>query len=302
MAPLKVQRVYASGWSFTGSFLRTFINEGFHDRLRDAKGRPLINGYLIGISSSSFRSGYVPINSHTPNLEPADLRRRNRAIDAPVIELMSENEAITNHEPQTPDGDAPGHSHRLYEVPGLTHGSGGRPGTNVIQLQRATRSAVAPPRPADTCPFASTDVDMSHFGQAALANLDRWVRAGTPPPRAPRLRLDAEFHQLRDADGNALGGLRPAQLDVPLALYGEPPGGACAPRQGLGSPVIQMRRVPLPAARLQQLYPGGASDYLARFDARVDALAGARFLLPADAAAEKAQARRAAKEAFGPPL
>ena len=123
--PLKAERVYASGWSFTGSFLRTFINGGFHDRARDARGRPLIDGYLIGISSSSFRSGYVPINAHTPNLEPEDPRRQNRAIGAPVIQLMSENEAITNREPQTPER-RPRPPHRLLrEVPGLTHGSGG---------------------------------------------------------------------------------------------------------------------------------------------------------------------------------
>ena len=302
LGPLTAERVYASGWSFTGSFLRTFINEGFHDRLRDARGRPLIDGYLIGISSSSFRSGYVPINAYTPNLEPDDPRRQNRAIDAPVIQLMSENEAITNREPQTPDSDGPGRRTRLYEVPGLTHGSGGRTQTDVTGQQRARRTGGPPPAPpTSACPFPITDVDMSHFGQASLANLDRWVRTGAPPPRAPRMRVDAAFAQVRDAQGNTLGGLRPAQLAVPLARYGEPADGACAPRAGLGSPAIQMRRIPLSAEALRALYPGGAADYLAKFDAHLEAMVREGWLLAADAAREKAQARTAARTAFGGP-
>lgn len=297
---LKVERVYAQGWSFTGSFLRTFVNEGFHDRLRDARGRPLIDGYLMGISSSSFRSGYTPINSRAPVVTDADPRRRNRAIDVPVIELMSENEAITNRAPQTTDSDG-ARRHRLYEAPGLTHGSGGRSKTNVVELQRARRSGASPaPPPADaTCPFPNTDIEMSHFAHTALANLDRWTRDGTPPPRAERLKVDAQFRQVRDAAGNALGGVRAAQLDVPLARYGEAPDGLCAPRRGIGSPVIPMRRIPLSAERLRQLYPGGRADYLRRFDARVAAMVAERWLTADDAAIQKREARAAADAAFG---
>jgi hypothetical protein len=92
--------------------------------------------------------------------------------------------------------------------------------------------------------------------------------------------------------------VRPAQLDVPLARYGDPPDGVCAPRQGLGSPSLQMRRVPLDGDTLRKLYPGGAAEYLAKFDARVDALVAARWILPADAETEKRQARAAAAKAF----
>jgi len=45
-----ISGIYAMGWSATGSFLRTFTNEGFHERHRLPDGSPAINGYLIGIS------------------------------------------------------------------------------------------------------------------------------------------------------------------------------------------------------------------------------------------------------------
>jgi hypothetical protein len=299
LGSLKAQRIYASGWSYTGSYLRTFINEGFHDRLRDKAGKPLIDGYLIGISSSSYSSGYVPINAHSENLPAEDRRRDNRVIDVPVIQMMSENEAITNREPQTPDSDAPRRT-RLYEVPGLTHGSGGSTRADVTGQQRASRGAPAMPRPT-ACAYPNTDVDMSHYGQAALANLDRWVRTGQAPPRVPRMKVDASYRQVRDAQGNTLGGLRPAELQVPLATYAEPADPACAPRSGgLGSPVLQMKRLPLSAEVLARLYPGGASDYLAKFDAEVGREVVERLILPADAAREKTQARAAAAIAFKP--
>ncbi|WP_409456302.1 alpha/beta hydrolase domain-containing protein [Sphingomonas sp. J315] len=86
----------------------------------------------------------------------------------------------------------------------------------------------------------------------------------------------------------------------PLARYGAAPeGSGCDPvRPGLGSPSIPMRRVPLARARLDQLYPGGKAEYLRRFDAAIDALVAQRWLRAPDAAAQKAEARTFAEEAF----
>ncbi|MEN3747470.1 alpha/beta hydrolase domain-containing protein [Sphingomonas sp. HF-S3] len=298
LAGLKVARVHASGWSFTGSFLRTYINSGFHAKYRLPDGRPLIDGYLIGISSFSFRSGYVPINSHTPNLPESDPRRPNVAIDVPVIELQSENEAITNREPQTADKDGAPGAHRLYEVPGLTHGSGRRRDP-VSERQIAMRMGMPAEARIDTCPYPQTDIDMAAFAAAAHANLDAWSRRKVAPPRAPRLQ-HVEGKPQRDANGNTIGGIRPAQLDVPLARYGAAPeaSGCDQPRGGIGSPSIPMQRVPLSSDRLATLYPGGKADYLRRFDAAIDALVAGRWLLAPHATAQKAEARKFAEEAF----
>lgn len=296
---LAVRHTFASGWSFTGSFLRTFINEGFHERTRQASGQPLIDGYLLGISSFSFRSGYLPLSSREAVPDVSDPHRPNRPIDVPVIELQSENEAITNREPQTPDRDTGFGRHRLYEVPGLTHGSlRARP--LLAERQIAARLGRAFKPPVDACPFPPSDIDMAVFARAAQANLLRWSVGGTPPPHAARLQ-HVGLAAVRDGDGNTRGGIRPAQISVPLARYGAaPPGSQCdISRVGIGSPMLPMRRVPLSAARLATLYPGGARDYLRRFDVATDQMVAQGWLLPADAIRQKAEARTAAAAAFG---
>jgi hypothetical protein len=295
---LTVSRIYSFGWSYTGSLLRTWINSGFHATQRQADGRPLIDGYLLGISSFSFRSGYVPINSHTPNLAEDDPRRANVPVDVPVIELQSENEAITNREPQTADRDISPGAHRLYEVPGLTHGTG-RQRSNVADLQIAMRLGRAQEARVDRCSFPQTDVDMAAFARAAHENLEAWSRRGIAPPRVVRLEQVAGVPR-RDINGNTLGGVRPAQLEVPLARYGAAlAGSGCdAGQQGIGSPTIPMRRILFSKEQLAVLYPGGKADYLRRFDAAIDRLVAGRWLRPVDASIQKFEARKNAEEVF----
>lgn len=295
---LSVTRTYANGWSYTGSLLRTYINSGFHDKYRMADGKPLIDGYLLGISSFSFRAGFVPINTRAANLDENDPRRPNRAIDVPVIELQSENEAISNREPQTPDRDGSPGAHRLYEVPGVTHGSGRRRGT-ISEQQIAWRTEQVQPARVDRCPYPQTDIDMAAIASAAHENLDRWSREGVPPPRAERLQHEGGL-QKRDSLGTTLGGVRPAQITVPLAHYGTAPeGSGCdGGSAGIGSGFIPMRRIPLTQAQLASLYPGGKAEYLRRFDAAIDALVAQRWLRAPDAAAQKTEARQLAEEAF----
>ena len=53
----------------------------------------------------------------------------------------------------------------------------------------------------------------------AMHHLIEWVRNGTTPPKADRLALDDEGWIAMDEHGNALGGVRSSELDVPTATY-----------------------------------------------------------------------------------
>lgn len=295
LAGLGVRRIYMSGWSFLGSTVRSWINHGFHDRYRRRDGGPLIDGYLAGISASSVNAGHVPLNSSV-GIPTDKATRMLRRIDSPVIELMSEMEALTNVDPQVPDIDSARGGHRLYELGGTSHGDSGVSGqtrSSVPQmLARNHPAAEAPVR----CGVGDTDVPMRDVAQAALFNLDRWVSTGRAPPRAARLTLAPDGKDFaRDSFGNPVGGVRAAQLDVPLVRYAEPDPSLC----GGKVPRRSFKRLPVPAASLRQRYPGGRSDYLKRFDRRIDALVRDRWLLAPDAAAQKAAARRFADQAFG---
>jgi hypothetical protein len=294
LAGLKVRRIYMSGWSFLGSTVRSWVNFGFHDRYRQANGKPMIDGYLAGISASSVNAGHVPLNSSVG--VPTDkAQRRLRAIDSPVIELTSEMEAITNVDPQLPDIDSVKGGHRLYELGGVSHGDSGVAGqvrASVPQLIARHHPQAEPPV---RCTVADTDVPMRDVADAALANLDLWVSTGRAPPPGARLEIaPGGKDYARDRFGNSKGGVRVAQLDVPLVRYAEPPAVLCGgvvPRRAL-------KRLPVSIALLRAEYPGGAADYLARFDRRVDQLVRDRRLLAPDAAEQKKAARRFAAEAF----
>lgn len=258
------RRLYAMGWSFTGSLLRTFINEGFHEQYRQPDGSPVIDGYMIGISQHDFSSGYVRLNADLPLPAEDDPRRMPRAIDVPVIEIMSENEAVTRAGGLVPDRDDSPGARRTYEVPGTTHGDALRSGTALEAVP---------------CPYAPSDVSFRQFAYAAMENLHAWATRGAAPPRQSMELQLVGGRTEKDELGNPRGGVRAPEIVVPLARYGESGHEACV------SPVphyLEMRRVPLGADQLAELYPGGAEEYLARYEAHLDRLIEERWILPAD--------------------
>jgi hypothetical protein len=294
----RVRRLYAQGWSFTGSFLRTFINEGFHERTRLANGAAAIDGYLIGISSSTFVSGVVSLTTGGPTLPPGHERRVTASIDVPVIELMTENEAVTNVGPQAPDNDQGRGRHRLYEVAGLTHGDRLTPrGAELTVQHQLARRGLPTRNRDDACELERSDVPFDLLGRAALANLHAWLEHGVPAPRSVRLELDAQHAPMRDQFGNVRGGVRVAQLEAPLAAYVAPGAEASAACRNGAGPFINIRRIPLSAARLAERY-GDPANYLAQFDAQLRRLIEERWLLPDDAALERQAAHARVQQAW----
>lgn len=111
---------------------------------------------------------------------------------------------------------------------------------------------------------------------AAVRWLARWVVEGEAPPSAPPIEV-ADGAIVRDADGNALGGLRTPQLDVPVATL-----------TGEGLSMIGLT-IPFDEATLAARY-GDEAGYLARFTEALDATIAAGFLLEDDRAAILADA------------
>ena len=291
---LSIERVYASGWSFLGSFMRTFINEGFHDALRTPDGRALIDGYLVGISSPWQGGGYLEISSEERPAPVGDPRRRLRSIDVPVIEFLSQGEGERNIGPQAPDVDQGNGRHRLYEVAGTTHTDLGVrvERTNLVQLaERGHPYAQRDREPR----YGISDVPLRRLFSATMENLDRWVRDGAAPPPSARLEFDAAFEVARDELGNPLGGVRSVQLDVPLARYGRAPAEHAADND---THFVPMYRVPLEREQLERLYPGGRREYMDRASAVVERMSAARWLRGCDVQPYRAAIGEAADAAF----
>ena len=304
LAGYRVERTYAAGWSFTGSLWRTYVNEGFHEEYRMPEGSPIFDGYLQGISSSSVGGGYNPLSDD--NVLPlGNPRRVTRTVDVPVIELFSENEAITNLGPQAPDSDDPASRHRLYEVPARTHSAGPLPGTTGAMMQLRARGHAAAQAVAEgRCAPVGSDVPMGGIVIATMANMDAWVRQGTPPPHAARMKVDLQTKTgVKDRYGNSEGGVRSAQLDVPLAKYGDYVDPACSPAAPVAANpfhFLRVWRVPLSRAELRALYKDEA-DYLQRFKARLERMVADRWLLQPEADEQLEAAKANAKAAFAEP-
>jgi hypothetical protein len=283
---LLLDHLFMTGASYTGTFQRVFLGEGFHERARRPDGGPAVEGYLIQISSGAFQlGGYNPI-SEKAGRPPADHPQRiMQPHDVPVIELLSEGEAETNLRSRRPDRDEPDDRYRLYEVPGACHMSNGD--------ARATTLPATVEAPSTFPMYAVVG--------GALENLRRWAIEGVAPPRAERIELlldpDAGPHGdmaealpcARDDDGNAIGGVRMPEVEVPIASYYPhstlvDPGGVTRPP---GRPPISLGGImgsmtPFPPEQLRERY-GTPANYLAAYRKVTDDLVADRWILPADA-------------------
>ena len=107
------------------------------------------------------------------------------------------------------------------------------------------------------------------LGAAVVGALDlvvAWARDGVEPPASLPFTLAEDGSLARDADGNALGGLRLGLLEHPIATFtGSPTGGT------LGTMDL------FPAERVLAAHPTLAS-YLAAVDSTDDVLEAAGFL------------------------
>jgi Alpha/beta hydrolase domain len=112
----------------------------------------------------------------------------------------------------------------------------------------------------------------------ALNEMNAWVTSGTAPATgAPLLLADAGSGLATDAEGNALGGVRTAAVDVPIATYS----GQSQPSASILCSLFGST-MPLPATQLLALYPTH-DDYVSKVTAATDAAQQAGFILPADA-------------------
>lgn len=302
LAGFAVRRIYMSGGSYTGSWQRNFLADGFHDRARMADGSHVIDGYLIMISSGIFaRTGYLPPNGQSGNLPVSDRRRIMQPHGVPVIEMLSEFEAETNLHGRRPDSDSPEDRFRLVEIAGASHSSG-PPNTlrRIVPAQLAARGLPVPQVPPPDKIDPANEFPYGYFATAALDNIQRWVEDGTPPPRADRLQVNTDPkagpHGIspealpidRDEHGNALGGLRNPYVDTPFARYY--PHTTANEYQVEQASDLRGSQHCFSPEKLRQLY-GTPATYAERVAAQADDLVRQRWLLAPEGELIKQQAR-----------
>ena len=120
--------------------------------------------------------------------------------------------------------------------------------------------------------------------------LVKWISKGTPPPRAPRIKVEPDGKTVvRDANGNAVGGVRSVYVDVPTATIMPT---SLAPGGVLSNPCAYLGyQLDFDSDKLEQSY-GSHNGYAQQVKKDVTRLVKEGLLLP-EAAREQIAAARA---------
>jgi Alpha/beta hydrolase domain len=281
---LEAKRVIAAGTSQSASRLVTYVN-AVHPLTK------AFDGFLI--RSRLGRDGAALSQAPLPTISAPDATVVRSDLDVPVLTLQTETDLIGLEYHRARQRDTK--HFRLWEVAGTAHGDAyyadnWADDTGKGNAEVALLDVTSPPRPP--CERLINLGPQYAVEQAALYHLDRWVRRGVTPPRAPRLAVEAGPTPTirRDEYGNALGGIRTPLVDVPIAtIRGD---GNLGPRPcpNFGS------TAPFDDATLASLYPSHAA-YVAKFNRATDEAAKRGFLLRPEA---KSLKTAAAASSIGP--
>jgi hypothetical protein len=209
---LRVKDLIATGESQSAFRMVTYINavnplaqvyDGFLVHSRSASGAGLGSSANLGVGDAA-----VPATTVT------------RDAGVPVLTFETETDLLSLGYAKVQQADSV-HS-RLWEVAGTSHADAytgllgftdtgdGRAELALLDPSKANGGPLACSQPINSGPaFAVLS--------AAMAALDRWVQVGIPPRSAPRLAVAVDGSLVRDAHGNATGGIRTPSVDVPVA-------------------------------------------------------------------------------------
>lgn len=246
LGPLVPRRVLAYGGSQSAMRLRLYYNS-VHPQAR------IFDGFALALAAGAMR----------PDLE------------TPAFRIWSETELLREAAAsRQPDSAAL----RTWEVAGSSHLS--------YRMASAREALVARGDVADN-PWeiaARPPLSRVPWGHALVAGFEhlvRWADGGEPPPSAPQIEVrpgdGGRIEAIRDARGNALGGLRLSQHEVAVACNR-------GLNEGPGWALLWGSHEPFDAATLRALYPT-RSAYVDRVRA-VDTRNLDRGYLTEDAAAE----------------
>jgi hypothetical protein len=261
LGPLHARALIADGGSQSAARMVTYANAIQPlDRL--------FSGFLIH-SRGAFG---VPISQAPQASSPMPAVAQTRTdVGVPVLTLETQTDILVSGLGYLPATQPDSRWFRLWEVPGTSH-------VDVTELGLSSSEVLRdiPFYRQGTCRTLPNEGQERYVMDAALGQLNRWVRFGIPAPRAERIDIHNGSY-VTDKFGNALGGVRTPAVDAPTSrLTGTGNSGTSVLCFLLGT------TTPLSTAQLAAVYPLH-SDYVAAVARSVSSDVRQGFLLPADA-------------------
>ena len=251
LGDLRPETVIAGGHSQSASRLALYHNS-VHPL------HQIVDGFIIHGSSAALR----------------------KDLETKVIRVMAEGDVRT----RTDSAEADTENFRRWEVAGTSH-VGLNEREEYAPLVVRDRGATSPVD-CERAPFSR--VPFHYVLNAAYEHLVRWIEEGIAPPTAPRLEWVSETEKARDADGNALGGIRLPQHAVPTAVN-------TGDNSGAGFCRLYGSHTPFDQEKLSDLYPNHGV-YVSAVNAATNDAVRAGFLLTPDAQETR---RAASASAYG---
>jgi hypothetical protein len=266
----QVEHAYGFGYSQTGGFLVNYIN-AVHPLVVQAAGRPIYDAYIVAVAGGAFAGAY-PMNQCELAPPATDARRQFSNVGVPIMRMMSQSDYLFGIGSRRADSDVVGDRYRHYEMAGAGHATPDELYYSAESADILKAGRAVPPMSCNEGPrsrFPSWT-----FFDAALRNLDAWVRKGIAPPHADPILVEGGAPVL-DQYGNVQGGLRSSYLDVPVSTwYGTSTGASFC--------FIAGHEVPFPQSTLDTLYRNHGV-YVREVRADLRSLQRQRFITSDDA-------------------
>lgn len=275
-----VDKAYGFGYSQTGGYLANYIN-GVQPHVVEQDGAPIYDGYIVGVAGGAFAGAY-PMNQCESAPPAADPRRQFNDVGVPIIRMMSQSDYLFGIGSRRPDSDLPGDKYRHYEMAGAGHATPDELYFSAQPDDIIAAGRTVPPMNCNEGPRSR--FPSSIFFNAALKNLDLWVREDIAPPSADPILVENGSPVL-DQFGNVQGGLRSPFLDVPTSTW-------FGTATGASFCFIAGYERPFDEDTLNSLYPTHGS-YVKAVKQNVRELESQRFLTKDDARSLHREAARA---------
>ena len=259
---LRIRYMLGVGRSQSAAFMIGYLN-AVHPLITR-----LYDGYLI----HSRVGGTYGFPDNLKGIVPPNPHIRTD-LDVPVLDLQMEGDyvALRSHLARQDDSAR----FRLWEVAGGAHSETPR---WVVEVPPALDHSQNCKDPINAAPGHAVV-------KASLHALLLWVRDNKVPPKAPLLELGdpaAADPILRDKYGNARGGIRLPEVDVPTATVNGLPNSPADPKATLNFCRLFGTTVPFEKGTLSELYPTHDS-FVKPFDKAVDSIEKAGFWLKPEA-------------------